>query len=68
MSEIFIIKGTVNNENFMVPLFEAIDPDKGFNSVAADEWMNGPNNICEYDLSEYGLYEDCHNYTIAASP
>lgn len=51
----------MNNERFMVPLDEALDPDCGFNSAAAREWF-------DEDLSDYGLGEDCHFYSISESP
>lgn len=53
----------MNNEEFVVPVDLAIDIDKLYNSAAADEWYNGPD-----DLEEYGLCEDCHGYNIVDNP
>lgn len=43
----------------MVPVDLATNPDELFHSAAADEWFNGPD-----DLSDYGLGEDCHGYSV----
>jgi len=52
----------MNDELFNVPLDEALDPDRGFNSAAAREWFD------EDELRDHGLGDDCHGYNVTEVP